>query len=133
MAPLERIASGDETLAYLVRAGHRPEETSFVTEPELIQQVGFVVYPAGGAIERHFHHPVERRVVGTPEVLVVRSGRCEIDLYDEQRELIATRELAAGDVIVIVAGGHGLRMLEDTILLEVKQGPYPGASEKECF
>lgn len=133
MAPLERIASGDATLAYIVRAAHRPHETSFVTEPELVQQVGFIVYPAGGEIPRHFHRSLERRVVGTPEALVVRVGRCEVDVYDEARVLVATRELEPGDVIVFVGGGHGLRMLEDTVLLEVKQGPYPGESEKERF
>ena len=47
--------------------------------------------------------------------------------------LIATRELATGDVMLMVGGGHGFRMLEDTVLLEVKQGPYTGVAEKERF
>lgn len=66
-------------------------------------------------------------------MLVVRSGRCQIDLYDRERRHVATRELGAGDVILIVGGGHGFRMLEDTVLLEVKQGPYTGLDEKERF
>ena len=56
-----------------------------------------------------------------------------MDLYDEERRHVATRELRAGDVILIAAGGHGFRMLEDTVLLEVKQGPYVGLDEKERF
>ena len=96
-------------------------------------QVGFIVYPSGGEVERHVHVPLERSLVGTSEVLMVRSGRCEMDVYDDERTLVATRELVAGDVVVIFGGGHGFRMLEDTTLLEVKQGPYTGLDEKERF
>jgi hypothetical protein len=63
----------------------------------------------------------------------VRSGRCEIDLYDTRRRLVATETLERDDVILLVEGGHGLRMASDTVLLEVKQGPYTGLAEKERF
>ena len=129
----ERIPAEGPLLALLLSSRDDPDETTFPTPPELGLQVGFVVYPAGGEIQRHDHRPLERRIVGTPEVLVVRSGRCEVDLYDEERRQVATRELRAGDVILIAAGGHGFRMLEDTVLLEVKQGPYVGLDEKERF
>ncbi len=129
----ERIPAEGPLLALLLSGRDDPSETTFPTPPELNLQVGFVVYPAGGEIQRHDHRSLERRIVGTPEVLVVRSGRCEVDLYDEQRRHVATRELRAGDVILIAAGGHGFRMLEDTVLLEVKQGPYVGLDEKERF
>lgn len=129
----ERIPEQGPLLALLLSGSGDPGETTFPTPPELNLQVGFVVYPGGGEIQRHSHRPLERHVVGTPEVLVVRSGRCEIDLYDHERKLVATRELRAGDVILIAGGGHGFRMLEDTVLLEVKQGPYSGLDEKERF
>lgn len=130
---LERIPADGPLLALIVSGGDDPRETTFPTPPELGLQLGFVVYPARGEIARHDHRPLERTVVGTPEVLVVRSGRCEIDLYDHERRHVATRELRGGDVILIAGGGHGFRMLEDTVLLEVKQGPYVGLEEKERF
>ncbi len=110
-----------------------PATTTFVTPAEFKQQVGFVVYPAGGEIHRHCHRNLERHLVGTSEVLVVRRGRCEMDIYNDRRELVATRELRRGDLMLMVGGGHGFRMLEDTVLLEVKQGPYTGEDEKERF
>jgi hypothetical protein len=79
------------------------------------------------------HLEIERNIVGTAEVLVVEKGRCEVDVYDSRRSVVATRELQAGDILIAVGGGHGFRLLEDTILLEIKQGPYPGGSEKERF
>lgn len=133
MEGVEHITWHGRTLATLVRAELRPRETTFVTSDDQTQQVGFVVYPAGGEIPRHSHRPLERHIAGTGEVLVVRAGRCELDVYSEERDLVATRELAAGDVAILVAGGHGFRMVEDTVLLEVKQGPYVGIEEKERF
>lgn len=130
---VERIPAEGPLLAFLLSGATDPGETTFPTPDDLNLQVGFVVYPAGGEIQRHDHKPLEREIVGTSEVLVVRSGRCEIDLYDHDRQFVTTRELRAGDVILIVGGGHGFRMLEDTVLLEVKQGPYTGADEKERF
>jgi len=66
-------------------------------------------------------------------VLVVKKGHCFIDIYNDERELVATHELFTGDVMLMVGGGHGFRMLEDTVFLEIKQGPYAGVDEKEMF
>lgn len=133
MEHVEIIADGDQPLAYIISASMSPDATTFLTPPEFKQQVGFVVYAKGGEVKRHRHRALERHLVGTSEVLVVRSGRCEIDIYTEEGELTATRELGAGDVMLMVGGGHGFRMLEDTVLLEIKQGPYTGLDEKEHF
>jgi hypothetical protein len=129
----ERIPAEGPLLALLLCGRDDPAETTFPTPPELDLQVGFVVYPAGGEIDRHDHRPLERHLTGTSEVIIVRTGRCEIDLYDHDRRHVATRELRGGDLILIAGGGHGFRMLEDTVLLEVKQGPYTGLDEKERF
>ena len=130
---IEVIGAGGQELTYLIRAAYHPTETTFLTPPELKQQVGYIVYPAGAEIPRHSHLAIERQIVGTSEVLVIKSGRCLIDIYDDAQRLVATRELCVGDVVLMVGGGHGFRMLEDTVLLEIKQGPYTGLDEKERF
>ena len=133
MPEVEPISSQGRLLAYVIRAAYRPAETTFPTPAELNLQVGFVVYPEGGEVPRHSHRPIERNLVGTAEVIVVREGCCALDVYDHEGALVATRELVTGDVMLMVDGGHGFRMLEPTVLLEVKQGPYVGADEKERF
>ena len=130
---IETITHQTETLCILIRAAFQPNQTTFLTPPEYKQQVGFVVYPAGGEIARHTHLPLERHLLGTSEVLVVKKGRCLIDIYNDDQELVVTRELKVGDVMLMVGGGHGFRMLEDTVFLEIKQGPYTGEDEKERF
>lgn len=131
---LEYITTKDKVLtSIIIRADYKPTETTFITSPELAQQVGFVVYPAGGVIKRHIHKNVDRQNISSSEALFVRQGRLEIDIYDTQQSLVATRELNAGDFVLMVSGGHGFRILEPTILLEVKLGPYGGAEDKDLF
>jgi cupin fold WbuC family metalloprotein len=104
-----------------------------LTSPELEQQLGFVVHPAGENIPSHMHRPEQRHLSGTSEILVVIEGACEIDLFDDDHAHVATRQLQQGDVVLLASGGHGFRMLQDTVLLEIKQGPYMGQAEKDIF
>ena len=60
-------------------------------------------------------------------------GHAWIDVYDDSHGLIASRELNTGDVMLMVGGGHGFRVIEDTVFLEIKQGPYLDMEEKERF
>ena len=133
MDNVELISANGQTLCYVIRAKTRPRQTTFITPPEAKQQVGFIVYPKDSTIPRHIHRPLERHIKGMAEVLVVRIGHCQIEIYDEQKSLVAVRDLFQNDVIVMVGGGHGFRILEDTVLLEIKQGPYLGAADKELF
>jgi hypothetical protein len=131
---IETIADASGVvLAYLVRGGTPPSETTFLTPHDCGLQVGHVVYPAGGEIARHVHLPIERHLVGSTEVLLLQQGRCEVDVYTDDRRMVLTREMHVGDILIAVSGGHGFRVLEDTVLLEIKQGPYPGGAEKARF
>ncbi len=130
---VETIRDGPETLAILVRSGYLPSETTFLTPPDNAQQLGFVAYPAGSEIPRHAHEPIERSIRGTTECLVVRRGKSEMTLYNRAREEVCRRVLVEGDVVLLLGGGHGFRQIEDTLFLEVKQGPYVGIEEKAWF
>jgi hypothetical protein len=133
MKPIETISDQDQVLCVLIDTSHLPECTTFLTPADFKQQVGFVVYPAGGEVSRHVHMPLERHLVGTSEVILVMKGHCLLDIYNDRHELITTRELDPGDLMLMVGGGHGFRMMDDTVLLEIKQGPYTGVEEKELF
>lgn len=130
---LESITWDGQPLCYIIHRERFPERTTFLTPPEFTLQVGYIVYEGGQEIPRHVHRRIERTIDRTAEVLVVRIGRCELDVYNDDRERVATREVREGDVIIFIGGGHGFRMVEDTVLLEVKQGPYAGTDEKIRF
>ena len=130
---VEQIVWMDRPLACIIRRKLTPAATTFVTPSDFNQQLGFVVYPAGGEIQPHLHRNIERTILGTSEVLVIKKGRCEVDFYNNAKEPVATRELREGDILLLVDGGHGFRILEDTVFVEIKQGPYTGLDEKERF
>ena len=133
MDPVEIIAHNGKALVYLVRGDWFPDRTEFLTPDEASLQIGMIVYGGGKAIQPHVHLPVTREVHGTSECILVRRGACEIDIYTELKEHIATRPLRTGDIVLLLGGGHGFRMQEDTVLFEVKQGPFVGMKDKERF
>ena len=49
-----------------------------------------------------------------------------VDFYTDAGKYVESRELGAGDVILLSAGGHGFEVLEEIEMVEVKQGPYAG-------
>lgn len=130
---LEIIASDGVPLAYIVDPNWQPGETTFLTPDNFGLQMGMIVYGAGQEIPAHVHLPITRQVEGTSECIVVRKGSCRVTIYDAARNLVAERELAEGAIILLLGGGHGFHLHEDTILFEVKQGPYAGNRDKERF
>lgn len=131
--PIEHITWNGQFIATILRHDFRPDKTTFITPDAYYQQTGLVVYPAGGVIKRHLHLPLQRHLIGTPETILVRAGTVEVDLFGLDRTPLGTWVLGEGDLIILAGGGHGFRCREDTILLEVKQGPYTGLKEKEFF
>jgi hypothetical protein len=84
-------------------------------------------------IQPHVHNPVIREVTHTQEVLFIKNGKLRVDFYNDQQEYLDSRILEAGDVILLVTGGHGFEVLEEIEMIEVKQGPYVGEQDKTRF
>jgi hypothetical protein len=129
----EIIADGVRVFAYLVRARATSDSTRFLTPDDLNLQLGMIAYRSGGRVLPHRHLPVERTKRGTMEAVLVRNGLCDVDIYDDAQVKFATRTLVPGDLVLLVSGGHGFRMREDTVLLEVKEGPYVAGGDKVVF
>jgi len=116
-------------LAVVIRSGFSPERTTFFSENSYSQQIGIIKYPRGGTITAHYHNLVPREVVYTQEVLVIRRGRVRVNLFNKKLEAVSSTILNEGDMVHLISGGHGFEMLDDTEMLEVKQGPYSGVSQ----
>jgi hypothetical protein len=130
---VERIRKGDKIVSIIVRASFNKEGVSFFTPNDFSQQLAFMKHPAGKVIEPHKHNPVVREVLFTNEVLFIRKGKLRVDFYDEEKNYLESRILLAGDVILLVSGGHGFEVLEEIEMIEVKQGPYAGDQDKTRF
>ena len=130
---VEWILDGSVQLAIIIRNDFREPGIRFVTPDELSQQLAFMRHPAGKWIEPHVHNPVSREVQYTQEALFIRKGMLRVDFYDIERHYLESRILQTGDVILLIQGGHGFQVLEETEMIEVKQGPYVGEADKTRF
>jgi len=130
----EEIKHNDKLIATILRANYTSEKITFFSSPDFSQQLGYIVYKKNGVIKAHFHKELHRKITLTQEVLFIKKGKLLVNLYTTDKQYVTSRELNAGDVIFLCSGGHGFKMIEDTEMIEVKQGPYSGKeNDKEVF
>ena len=126
---MEKIVDNDHNeIAIVIRSEFSPKQTEFYSANQYSQQVGIIKYPKGGFIKPHYHNKVQREVAYTQEVLFIRKGKLKVNLYSHSLTFLQSIILNQHDVIFLISGGHGFEMIEDTEMLEVKQGPYSGVN-----
>lgn len=130
---VEEIKYRDNLLAIIVSSKFEKEGIAFFTPNSFSQQLGYMKREKDYVIEPHVHNPVKREVVWTQEVLFIKSGKVRVDFYNEEKIYLKSRVLEKGDVILLASGGHGFEMLEESEIIEVKQGPYSGDKDKTRF
>ena len=130
---IEHIYNQDVFLALIIRHQFCCEGIKFFTPPTSNQHVGYMNRPPNHVIPPHTHIPLDRTVSLTQEVLYIKSGRVRLDLYNKDISYFESRILSAGDVVLLADGGHGFTMLEQSEIIEVKQGPYAGELDKVRF
>lgn len=130
---IETITHGLEPIALIIRADYDEPGINFFTPGSFSQQVAYMKHPPGHKIAAHVHNMITRQVLYTQEVLIVRRGKVKVKLYASNKLYIGDRILCSGDLILLCGGGHSFEMLEETSMIEVKQGPFTGDSDKTRF
>jgi len=130
---IENIQNNNLLLAIIIRSDYKSEGIEFFTNDNDSQQLGYMNRPEGYTIPPHRHNIVPRAVHLTQEVLFIKSGKVRVDFYDNDQNYIQSTVLEKGDVILLSDGGHGFKMLENSEMIEVKQGPYCGERDKVRF
>lgn len=130
---IEEIKHDDIILAIILRRDYRSDGINFFTPNIFSQQLAYMNRPMGYVIAPHVHNSVAREVHFTKEVLFIKSGKVRADIYSDQKDYLKSVILHQGDVILLAHGGHGFEMLEDSEIIEVKQGPYVGDIDKTRF
>lgn len=134
MQHIEQVLDKNKQIMAIIISNQFNEKgIHFFTPNDFSQQLAYMNHPTGKIIEPHYHNSVQRNVVFTQEVLVIKKGKLRVDFYDEDLNKTESRILANGDVILLSSGGHGFEVLEDLEMIEIKQGPYSGDSDKTRF
>ncbi len=130
---IEELHYNNELIAIIIRSNYKKEGIHFFTNQDSFQQVGYMNREKGYNIEPHLHLPSNRLITKTQEVLFIKSGKVQISFYDNNMKFLENKIVSNGDVIFLSSGGHGFLMLEQSEIIEVKQGPYLGEDDKLRF
>ena len=127
---VEFIGLPSSPLAIIIRASASVANIRFFSPEDFPQQIGLMSRPSGYEVPFHSHNIQKREIDSTQEVLFVRSGKCLVRIMDTTTGQNSEIVLTTGDVILLASGAHGITMLENTEMLEVKHGPYSKLDDK---
>ena len=84
-------------------------------------------------IQPHQHNKRLTKILRTTEVIILLKGTLRLDFYNNKKKYLFSKIVNAKDIIMLVHGGHGFKVLKDVEMIEVKQGPYSLARDKIKF
>lgn len=123
---MKEIRSDGETLAIVIKKGFGKNGVNFVSKESFPLQLGISNYKKGVKVKPHFHLQKRVFIETIQEVVHIERGEVLVDIYNLDGQKSDSIKLSKGDTIFFVGGGHGFEMLENTRIIEVKQGPYFG-------
>lgn len=130
---MQEITSDGKTIAIVVQASFKKNGANFISKEDFPMQLGISCYKEGEEIKPHSHLDKKLTIKKIQEIVHFESGRAIVNLYDLNGKKFKSVELSTGDTIFFVEGGHGFMVLEDTKLIEVKQGPYFGKDKDKLM
>ena len=131
---IEKINYKKKLFALIVRRKFRKKKgINFFTPKDATQQFGYMKYKRNYLIMPHQHNKRLTKILITTEVIVLLKGILRVDFYNNKKKYLFSKKIYAGDLIMLVNGGHGFKVLKDIEMIEVKQGPYKLSSDKVKF
>ena len=121
-------------LALIVRGKYRKRKgITFFTPNESTQQFGYMKHKKKHIIKPHLHKKRLTKIYFTTEVILILKGVLRVDFYTQIKKYLFSKILKPKDIIMLVSGGHGFKILKDVEMLEIKQGPYNLIKDKIKF
>jgi len=131
---IEKISHKKKMYALIVRSKYRKKSgINFFTPNESTQQFGYMKHKKNYLIMPHKHNKRLTKILITTEVIILFKGMLRVDFYDNKKKYLFSKKIYAGDIIMLVNGGHGFKVLKDVEMIEVKQGPYSLSADKTKF
>lgn len=95
-----------------------------ITNTQEFLQVVTLKHPKGCYLKAHLHKPTVRKTQKLQECIIVKKGKIKLDLYTQDKKLIKYIFLRTGQAFILLNGGVGIKIIEDTEIYEVKNGPF---------
>ena len=131
---LEKITYKKKLLALIVRGKYRNRSgITFFTPKDATQQFGYMKHKKKYIIKPHLHKKRLTKIFYTTEVILLLKGILRVDFYSQSKKYLFSKILKTKDIIMLVHGGHGFKVLKDVEMLEIKQGPFNLIKDKVKF
>ena len=131
---IEKILYKNKLFALIVRGKFRKKKgINFFTPKNSTQQFGYMKHNKNHIIEPHKHNKRLTRILNTTEVILLLKGILRVDFYDNKKKYLFSKIIKEKDIIMLVHGGHGFKVLQNVEMIEVKQGPYSLSGDKTKF
>ena len=131
---IEKIIYKKKLLALIVRGKYRNRKgVTFFTPNESTQQFGYMKHKKRHVIKPHLHKKRVTKISYTTEVILIFKGKLRVDFYNYYKKYLFSKILKEKDIIMLVHGGHGFKVLKNIEMLEIKQGPYSLTKDKIKF
>lgn len=129
----ENIYDGNNLLACILKSNYISSGIDFLTDPSADMQLGYMSHKSGHIIKPHIHNKYKRIIYTTSEALFLKSGSVRVQIYTDKMQQVKELIMDKGDFLLLFGGGHSFEMLEDSELIEIKQGPYAGDKDKKRY
>ncbi len=120
-------------LAIVIKKYRSKKGITFFTNPKDTQQIGYMKHKKNHIIQPHTHKKKLKKIMNTTEVLIILKGALRVDFYDNKKKYLFSKKIIKGEMIMLMDGGHGFKVLKNLEMIEVKQGPYRLSSDKHKF
>ena len=131
---IEKIIYKNKLFALIVRGKYRNTRgINFFTSKNNTQQFGFMKHRKNHIVKPHTHNKRLTKILRTTEVILLLKGILRVDFYDDMKKYLFSKIINEKDIIMLVHGGHGFKVLKNAEMIEVKQGPYSLARDKIKF
>lgn len=131
---IEDVLHKNQILAKIIRANYKLKKgINFFTPNHFSSQVAYMSHKKGHVIQPHIHKKKLKKIYDTNEVLIILDGTLKVDFYNNKKQYISSKILKRNDIIILLSGGHGFKILKKCNFIEVKQGPYNLKEDKYKF
>ena len=101
----------------------------FFTKSHYNFQIGLMAHPKNHIIQPHSHINKRKIIKDMSELLILFSGKLKVYFY-KKKIFYKSIILRQKDMILLLSGAHGFKVLEKLEMIEVKQGPFTGDKDK---
>lgn len=123
---IKEISFENQLYAFVCSLNDVNKGLEFLSDDSDFIQLGTWNYEKNFSTVPHYHLEHDKPSNLTQEVVLVHKGSVKCRLFTKEGNYVDEVDINEGELIVQIYGVHEYIMNEDSIVLEIKNGPYYG-------